>query len=62
MKKENTFSWIDEDLEHDDANEVDKEDDERDEEIEEFEEKYNFRFEEPDSNKIISKFIVFSHL
>ena len=37
-----------------DDNDVDKEDDERDEEIDEYEEKFNFRFEEPDSNKLTS--------
>lgn len=35
-------------------NVIDKEDEERDEEIDEYEEKFNFRFEEPDSNKIMS--------
>lgn len=39
-------------------NDVDKEDEERDEEIENYEEKFNFRFEEPGAEKILSLIIL----
>jgi hypothetical protein len=38
-------------------NEIDEEDERRDEEMETFEEKYNFRFEEPGAENIMSKVI-----
>ena len=38
-------------------NDVDKEDEERDEEIENYEEKFNFRYEEPGAEKILSLII-----
>jgi hypothetical protein len=37
--------------------EVDKEDEKRDSEMDEYEAKYNFRFEEPNSENVQSKYL-----
>lgn len=47
--------WVDKDREKFNFEEADEEDERRDDEMEEYEEKYNFRFEQPGADQVISE-------
>ena len=51
-------SWMDKDDMDNHFDDADEEDERRDEEMEEYEEKYNFRFEEPGGQELMSKWYV----